>query len=74
MVEDFQAKNKTGLLKQLFDAQPNAGKGSGAYLVAKSGAQRVILLDSNTGLDTWTLLHEATHAATMGTLSNPSHP
>jgi hypothetical protein len=74
MVEDFQAKNKTGLLKQLFDAQPDAGKGSGAYLVAKSGAQRVIMLDSNTGLDTWTLLHEATHAATMGTLSNPSHP
>jgi len=58
----------------LFDAQPDAGKGSGAYLVAKSGAQRVILLDSNTGLDTWTLLHEATHAATLGTLSNPSHP
>jgi hypothetical protein len=74
MVEDFQAKNKTGLLKQLFDAKPDAGKGSGAYLVAKSGAQRVIMLDSNTGLDTWTLLHEATHAATMGTLSNPSHP
>jgi len=74
MVEDFQTKNKTGLLKQLFDAQPDAGKGSGAYLVAKSGAQRVILLDSNTGLDTWTLLHEATHAATLGTLSNPSHP
>ena len=74
MIVDFQAENKTGVLKQLFDAQPDAGKGSGAYIVAKSGKQKVILLDSNTGLDTWTLLHEATHAATTDTLNNPSHP
>ena len=33
-----------------------------------------IYLDAASGVDEWTLLHEATHAATVGVLKNKAHP
>ena len=72
-VVDFQSKNPTGVFKQLLDMAPDASSTSGAYLTMKSG-KRIILLDSNSGMDAWTLLHEATHGAVNQTLNNPTHP
>jgi hypothetical protein len=51
----------------------NLAGNSGVYLTDNKGI-KVIMLDSNTGLDVWTLLHEASHAVTQATLSKPSHP
>lgn len=72
-VADFKSKNPKGLLKALLDKAPHTSEASGSYITLKNG-ERIILLDSNTGLDTWALLHEATHGATMQTLKNPAHP
>jgi hypothetical protein len=51
----------------------NLAGNSGVYLTNNKDIE-IILLDSNTGLDVWSLLHEASHAVTNATLSNPSHP
>jgi len=51
----------------------NLTDNSGVYLTNNQDIQ-VILLDINTGLDVWTLLHEASHAVTHATLQNKSHP
>jgi hypothetical protein len=51
----------------------NLAGNSGVYLTNNKDI-KIILLDSNTGLDVWSLLHEASHAVTNATLSNPSHP
>lgn len=72
-IVDFSAKNPTGLLKKLLDAYPHARGSSGASLVSKDGT-RTLLLDSKTGLDVWTLLHEAHHPLIDATLDNPAHP
>lgn len=72
-IADFNSKNPTGLLKQVMDKYPEAKGTSGMFLSTKGG-RRVLLLDSNTGMDTWTLLHEATHGAVDQTLNNPNNP
>lgn len=46
---------------------------SGMYGTTKDG-RRILRLDSDTGLDTWSLLHEGTHAAVNQTLNNSAHP
>jgi hypothetical protein len=51
----------------------NLAGNSGVYLTNNKDI-KIILLDPNTGLDVWSLLHEASHAVTNATLSNPSHP
>jgi hypothetical protein len=51
----------------------NLAGNSGVYLTDNKGI-KVIMLDANTGLDVWTLLHEASHAVTQATLQNKSHP
>jgi hypothetical protein len=51
----------------------NLAGNSGVYLTDNKGI-KVIMLDANTGLDVWTLLHEASHAVTQATLRNKSHP
>ena len=33
-----------------------------------------VFLDSETGINTHTILHEMTHVATAATIANPSHP
>lgn len=71
-VLDFNGK-PTGLLKQLLDKYPDAKTSSGVYITTKSG-KRTILLDSKTGMDMWTLLHEATHGAVNQTLDSPNNP
>ena len=70
---DFSSKSPKGLLKQVLEQFPDAKDTSGMFLTTGSG-RRVILLDSNTGMDVWTLLHEATHGAVDQTLGNKNHP
>jgi hypothetical protein len=41
----------------------NLAGNSGVYLTDNKGI-KIIMLDANTGLDVWTLLHEASHAVT----------
>jgi hypothetical protein len=72
-VEITDFRKPSGLFKQLLAMAPHAAGTSGAYITTKGG-RRIILLDSNTGLDTWSLLHEATHGATNATLNNSAHP
>jgi hypothetical protein len=72
-VHDFQSKTLPRLLKEIFAANPDAQKSSGIYFTRKDG-RRGVILDSNTGMDVWTLLHESTHGAVNQTLDNPGHP
>lgn len=72
-IHDFQSKALPRLLKEIFAANPDAQKSSGVYFTRKDG-RRGVILDSNTGMDVWTLLHEATHGAVNQTLNNPGHP
>lgn len=70
-VQDFA--KPTGAMKALINQQPAIASGSGAY-VASVGGKRTIFLDSNSGLDVWTLLHEGVHPLVNETLDSPSHP
>lgn len=72
-VHDFNGKDLPRYLKELFAADPDAQKSSGLYITRKDG-RRGIILDSKTGMDVWTLLHEATHGAVNQTLDNKNHP
>jgi len=72
-IVDFKSKSPSGLLKQLLEKYPDAKTSSGVFITTKGG-ERTILLDSNTGMDVWTLLHEATHGAVNKTLDNQSNP
>jgi hypothetical protein len=71
-VVDFGTKNPTGMLKRFLTKQPQAVDAKGAF--GSLDGKRVILLNSTSGLDIWTLLHESTHAATINILNNKSHP
>jgi hypothetical protein len=72
-VADFKAKTLPSVLKAVVEKNPDLLKASGAYITTTSG-RRIIALDSNTGMDVWSLLHEATHGAVNQTLNNPAHP
>jgi hypothetical protein len=72
-VADFKAKTLPSVLKAIVEKNPDLLKASGAYITTTSG-RRIIALDSNTGMDVWSLLHEATHGAVNQTLNNPAHP
>ena len=72
-VVDFNGKDLPRYLKAVFAEDPTAQKSSGLYITHKGG-ERFIFLDSKTGLDVWTLLHEATHGAVNQTLDNKNHP
>jgi hypothetical protein len=72
MVEDFN--NPSADMQKIAKAtNTNLAGNSGVYLTDNKGI-KVIMLDANTGLDVWTLLHEASHAVTQATLQNKSHP
>lgn len=70
-VSDFS--KPSGTYKQLLAQYPDAKGASGTYVTTKGG-KRTVLLDSATGMDVWSLLHEATHGAVNSTLNNNSHP
>ena len=70
-VVDFAKPNAT--LKAVLKMNPQAANAAGMFATLADG-RRVILLNSNTGLDLWTLLHEAHHPLIDATLNNPSHP
>lgn len=66
-------KKPPPLVERLFEREPDGKKASGFYATSSAG-KRYLVLDTNTGLDAWTLMHEATHAATDSVLENKSHP
>jgi hypothetical protein len=71
IMTDF--KNPPPLVERLFEREPDGKNASGFYATSSAG-KRYLVLDTNTGLDAWTLMHESTHAATDATLENASHP
>lgn len=71
IMADF--KKPPPLVERLFEREPDGKNASGFYATSSAG-KRYLVLDTNTGLDAWTLMHESTHAATDATLNNESHP
>jgi hypothetical protein len=71
IMTDF--KKPPPLVERLFEREPDGKNASGFYATSSAG-KRYLVLDTNTGLDAWTLMHESTHAATDATLENASHP
>jgi hypothetical protein len=70
-ISDFS--KPSGKYEKLLKQYPEAAGSSGAYITTKGG-ERTILLDSKTGMDVWSLLHEATHGAVNQTLNNTNSP
>lgn len=73
-VADFSSANAPKLIKDLIAAGELKPTDSGFFTTRKSDGRRLIMLNSKNGLDVWSLLHEATHAAMHDTLNNPNHP
>jgi hypothetical protein len=72
-IVNFAKPESSATLRGMQKAGANLNNVSGAYVTSSKG-RRILLLDSKTGLDVWSLLHESTHAATQVTLRNASHP
>ena len=75
-VVDFGGKNIPAPLRAALEQLTPNQVHSGVYVSTKVDGKPAsyIYLDAASGVDEWTLLHEATHAATVGVLKNKAHP
>ena len=73
VMADFQSDKLAGPAQSFLAKHPDAKGTSGAY-VTTTGGKKYLFLNTQSGMDVWTLLHESTHPLVDATLDNPAHP